>query len=122
MPKPARFALLALIALLAAPAAAVHAAPRMPIGFFDDPSFRWSPTRAENLQQASSAGASVIHTTASWAGLTPTKPAKPANGEDPAYKLGDLDELVYQSALYGLRVMIDINGRRSGRTGERHRT
>jgi hypothetical protein len=108
--KPARFALLALIALLAAPAAAVHAAPRMPIGFFDDPSFRWSPTRAENLRQASAAGASVIHTTASWPGLAPTKPANAANGDDPAYKLGDLDELVYQSGLYGLRVMIDING------------
>jgi hypothetical protein len=103
-------ALLALIALLAAPAATVHAAQRMPIGFFDDPSFRWSPTRAENLQQASATGASVIHTTASWPGLAPNKPADPADGNDPAYKLGDLDELVYQSGLYGLRVMIDING------------
>ena len=110
MPKPARLALLALIALLATPAATVHAAPRMPIGFFDDPSFRWSPTRAENLQQASATGASVIHTTASWPGLAPTKPGNPADGDDPAYKLGDLDELVYQSGLYGLRVMIDING------------
>jgi hypothetical protein len=110
VPKPARFALLALIALLAAPAATVHAAQRMPIGFFDDPSFRWSPTRAENLQQASATGASVIHTTASWPGLAPNKPADPADGNDPAYKLGDLDELVYQSGLYGLRVMIDING------------
>jgi hypothetical protein len=110
VPKPARFALLALIALLAAPVATVHAATRMPIGFFDDPSFRWSPTRADNLRQASAAGASVIHTTASWPGLAPTKPANPADGDDPAYKLGDLDELVYQSGLYGLRVMIDING------------
>jgi hypothetical protein len=110
VPKPARLALLALIALLAAPAATVHAAQRMPIGFFDDPSFRWSPTRAENLQQASATGASVIHTTASWPGLAPTRPADAADGNDPAYKLGDLDELVYQSGLYGLRVMIDING------------
>ena len=110
MPKTACFALLALVALLAAPAAAVHAAPRMPIGFFDDPSFRWSPTRAENLRQASAAGASVIHTTASWASLAPTKPANPADGNDPAYKLADLDELVFQSGIYGLRVMIDING------------
>jgi hypothetical protein len=110
VPKPARFALLALIALLAAPVAAVHAAQKMPIGFFDDPSFRWSPDRAENLRQASVAGASVIHTTASWAGLAPTKPANAANGDDPAYKLADLDELVFQSGIYGLRVMIDING------------
>jgi hypothetical protein len=110
VPKPARFALLALIALLAAPAATVRAAEKMPIGFFDDPSFRWSPTRADNLRQATVAGASVIHTTASWAGLAPTKPANPANGDDPAYKLNDLDELVFQAGLYGLRVMIDING------------
>jgi hypothetical protein len=108
--KPARFALLVLIALLAAPAVTAHAAQKMPIGFFDDPSFRWSPTRAENLRQASVAGASVIHTTASWAALAPTKPANPANGDDPAYRLSDLDELVFQSGLYGLRVMIDING------------
>jgi hypothetical protein len=108
--KPARFALLALVALLAAPAAAVHAAQKMPIGFFDDPSFRWSPTRAENLRQASVAGAAIIHTTASWPQLAPTKPANPANGDDPAYHLSDLDELVFQSGYYGLRVMIDING------------
>src|SRR6266404_3392606 len=110
VPKPARLALLALIALLAAPAATVHAAPRMPIGFFDDPSFRWSPTRAENLRHASVAGAAIIHTTASWSQLAPTKPANPANGDDPAYHLSDLDELVFQSGYYGLRVMIDING------------
>ena len=45
MLKASRFALIAFIALLAIPAAAAHAATRMPIGFFDDPSFRWSPTR-----------------------------------------------------------------------------
>ena len=110
MLKPARFALLALIAFLAAPAATVHAAQKMPIGFFDDPSFRWSPTRADNLRQATVAGASVIHTTASWSSLAPTKPADAANGDDPAYHLGDLDELVFQSGIYGLRVMINING------------
>jgi hypothetical protein len=108
--KPARIALIALVALLAAPAATVRAAEKMPIGFFDDPAFRWSPTRAEDLRQAGVAGASVIHTTASWVGLAPTKPANPANGDDPAYKLNDLDELVFQSGLYGLRVMIDISG------------
>jgi hypothetical protein len=79
-----RFALIAFTVLLAIPAAAVHAAPRMPIGFFDDPSFRWSPTRADNLRAAAVAGASVIHTTASWASLAPTKPANAANGTSPA--------------------------------------
>ena len=108
--SPVRLALLALIALLVAPAAAVQAAPRMPIGFFDDPTFRWSPQRAENLQSVAVSGASVIHTTASWANIAPTKPSNPANGDDPAYRFKDLDELVYQSGIYGLRVMINITG------------
>jgi hypothetical protein len=108
--KPARLALLALIALVVAPAATVHAAPKMPIGFFDDPTFRWSPARAENLRQASTAGASVIHTTANWPQLAPTKPADASDGDDPAYHLNDLDELVFRSGIYGLRVMIDITG------------
>ena len=110
MLKAARFALIALTILLAIPAATVHAAPRMPIGFFDDPSFRWSPTRAENLRSAAVTGASVIHTAATWATLAPTKPANAANGDDPAYKLDDLDELVFQAGLYGLRVMVNISG------------
>ncbi|MDX6474987.1 MAG: hypothetical protein QOH95_498 [Gaiellaceae bacterium] len=110
MLKPARIALFALIALLAAPAATVHAAQKMPIGFFDDPAFRWSPARADNLRQAGVAGASVVHTTATWATIAPKKPANAANGDDPAYRLDDLDELVFRSGIYGLRVMIDING------------
>src|SRR5579884_4148386 len=108
VPRSARLALAVAAALLVLPAAAAQAAPRMPIGFFDDPSFRWSPDRAQNLAAAAAAGASVIHTTADWSKIAPTRPKDPANGNDPAYKLGDLDELVYQSGLYGLRVMIDI--------------
>ena len=110
MLKAVRLVLVALAALLAIPAATVHAAQRMPIGFFDDPSFRWSATRDQNLQLASSEGASVIHTTAAWAALAPTKPADPANGDDPAYKLTDLDDLVFQAGLHNLRVMINITG------------
>jgi hypothetical protein len=108
--RAARFALFALVALAAVPAATAHAATRMPIGFFDDPSFRWSPQRAANLQAAAATGASVIHTTASWPQLAPKRPANAANGDDPAYRLTDLDDLVFQSGIYGLRVMIDISG------------
>jgi hypothetical protein len=108
--KPTRLALFALLILLAAPAATVHAAPKMPIGFFDDATFRWAAARANNLQQASNAGASIIHTTASWPGIAPRKPKSALNGNDPAYRLGDLDELVAQSGLHNLRVMIDITG------------
>ena len=108
--KAVRFVLVALTALLVIPAAAVHAAQRMPIGFFDDPSFRWSPQRDQNMQQAAVTGASLIHTTATWATIAPKKPANPANGDDPAYRLTDLDELVFNAGLYGMRVMIDVNG------------
>ena len=82
----------------------------MPIGFFDDPSFRWSATREQNLTLAESTGASVIHTTATWAALAPTKPATPSNGDDPAYKLTDLDDLVFTASIHNLRVMINITG------------
>lgn len=110
MLKVSRLALLALLALLLLPAAAVKAAPRMPIGFFDDPSFRWSPIRDQNLQLAQITGASIIHTTATWASIAPTRPANPANGDDPAYRLTDLDDLVFNAGLYGMRVMINITG------------
>ncbi len=110
MQKTARFALAALVTLVAFPAATAQAATRMPIGFFDDSSFRFSAAREENLTAAASTGASVVHTTANWAQIAATKPANPSNGNDPAYALGDLDELVFQSGLHGLRVMIDITG------------
>jgi hypothetical protein len=110
VPRAARFALIAFALLLAVPAASVHAAVRMPIGFFDDSSFRFSPQRDANLQRASATGASVIHTTANWATLAPTRPAVPSNGDDPAYKLSDLDELVFKAGLSDLRVMINITG------------
>jgi hypothetical protein len=110
MPRLARFGLVALVALLTIPTAAVHAATHMPIGFYDDASFRWSPVRSTNLEHAADAGASVIHTTASWAQIAPKRPARPANGNDRAYRLADLDDLVAGSSKVGLRVMINITG------------
>jgi hypothetical protein len=108
--RAARLTLLALTATLVVGAAQAAAAPRMPIGFFDDPSFRWSPDRAANLQRAGEDGASVIHTTANWATIAPTRPADASSGDDPAYHLADLDELVSQAAANGMRVMINITG------------
>lgn len=110
MQKAARFVLLALVALIVIPAAGTHAATRMPIGFYDDSSFRFSPARAENLADAAATGASVIHTTANWAQIAPTRPGTASDGSDPAYRLGDLDDLVFSSGLHGLRVMINISG------------
>jgi len=110
MTRFARLGLVALVALLAIPAAAVRAATHMPIGFYDDASFRWSPNRMQNLQQGAAAGASVIHTTANWAQIAPKRPARPSNGNDRAYRLADLDELVANASTVGMRVMINISG------------
>jgi len=109
--KAARPTLLALAVVSAAVfAGRVSAASQMPIGFYDDISFRWSPDRQANLDRAAAAGGSIIHTTASWPAIAPTKPADPSNGDDPAYHLNDIDELVANATTRGMRVMIDING------------
>jgi hypothetical protein len=105
-----RIAPFVLVALAAIPAATAQAAQRMPIGFFDDVSFRYAPEHQQNLADAAAAGASVIHTTANWAAIAPTRPHSALNGNDPAYHLNDLDELVASAGRYGLRVMIDITG------------
>jgi hypothetical protein len=111
VPKAARLLLPALVVAIAAVfAGTATAAARMPIGFYDDISFRWSTDRLVNLDRAAAAGGSVIHTTANWAVIAPTKPANAASGDDPAYHLNDLDELVYNASTRGIRVMIDING------------
>ncbi|HVV58189.1 MAG TPA: cellulase family glycosylhydrolase [Gaiellaceae bacterium] len=110
MPKAAWIAVLGAVALLAAPAATVNAAPRMPIGFFDDISFRYSPDADANMAAAAKAGATVIHTAASWPQIAPTRPTHPLDADDPAYHLTDLDTLVREASKYGLRVMVDITG------------
>jgi hypothetical protein len=117
VPKAAWIAVLGVVALLAAPVAAVKAAPRMPIGFFDDISFRYSPQSEQNLAAAANAGATVIHTAASWPSIAPTKPTHPLDADDPAYHLTDLDTLVREASKYGLRVMIDIWGTPKWATG-----
>ncbi|HEX4527166.1 MAG TPA: DUF5722 domain-containing protein [Gaiellaceae bacterium] len=109
MTRSLRLLFIALGIVLVAPAAA-RSATHMPIGFYDDASFRWSDSRHENLQEAASAGATVIHTTASWAQIAPTRPASASNGNDPAYRLGDLDELVANASTNGMRVLIDVSG------------
>jgi Cellulase (glycosyl hydrolase family 5) len=83
---------------------------RMPVGFFDDPSFRWAGNPGANLARAAAAHASIIHTLANWAAIAPRRPRHPLNGNDPAYRLADLDALVRTAGRYDLRVMITITG------------
>jgi hypothetical protein len=100
----------AAVAVLAGSANGVSAAPRMPVGFYDDYSFRWSPDLKNNLLAAEKAGASIIHVTADWSQIAAKQPANPANGDDPAYTIADLDNLVASAPRYGLQVMINISG------------
>jgi hypothetical protein len=108
--RPARLALLAVLVFVALPAGAALALPRMPVGFYDDNSFRWDPKAAKNLEAAQKAHASILHVTADWSQIAPTKPASPLNGNDPAYKIGDLDALIAKAGSYGMQVMINVSG------------
>jgi hypothetical protein len=108
--RPIRLASLVVLALLAGSAATASAVPRMPVGFYDDPSLRWARTQAQNLAAAAAAHASVIHTTADWSQIAPRRPRNPSNGNDRAYRLSDLDALVREAPRYGLQVFVNISG------------
>ena len=73
----ARLALAAAIFVLLA-ATAANAAPRMWIGFHDDPSFRWRTDRSDNLDGATQVGSTVIRAWVYWPQIAPTRPANPS--------------------------------------------
>lgn len=98
-----------MLAAVAAPATA-SAAPRMWVGFQDDPSFRWVPDRAAMLDRAREANATVIRTTVYWSKVAPSRPRQAANPFDPAYRLDDLDEMVRGAQQRGMEVMITVWG------------
>jgi hypothetical protein len=108
VPRKLRLALPVIIVLLALPAATAKAVARMPVGFFDDPSFRWSNQTSANLLSAQRSHISIVHILANWASIAPTKPANPLNGNDPAYNLTDIDTLVNQAQQYGFEVLLTI--------------
>jgi hypothetical protein len=112
VPRSLRVALIAAVALLAVPAATVHAAARMPVGFYDDPSFRWAPEKVipQNLAAAQKANSTIVHVLADWAEIAPTKPKNPLDGNDPAYNLTDLDALVRTAPRYNQSLLITISG------------
>jgi hypothetical protein len=80
----------------------------MPVGFFDDPSFRWSDDTAPNLASAQAANGSIIHILVNWSSVAPKRPANPLNGNDPAYHLSDIDAMVQAAPKYGLQVLLTI--------------
>jgi aryl-phospho-beta-D-glucosidase BglC (GH1 family) len=103
-----RYVLPLLVLALAITAGSAKAVARMPVGFFDDPSFRWSEEVPQNLLDAQRAHASIIHILASWAAVAPTKPKNALSGSDPAYKLTDLDGVVRAAQQYGMEVLLTI--------------
>jgi hypothetical protein len=103
-----RVALPVLVVLLALPAATARAVARMPVGFYDDPSFRWSTQINQNLLSAQRTHASIIHVLANWSIIAQTKPKNALNGSDPAYQLSDLDTLVRQAQEFGFEVLMTI--------------
>jgi hypothetical protein len=103
------FAAVAAVLVLATPPPS-PAASRMPIGFQDDPTFRWSGSAPQGLDAAAAAHASIIRTIVDWRAIAPRRPARATNPFDRAYRLDDLDALVRNAQRRGLQVMITIWG------------
>jgi Cellulase (glycosyl hydrolase family 5) len=101
--------LFAALAALLTPAVA-SAAPRMYVGFHDDPNFRWNDQRGQMLDQARAAHATIVRTLVTWANVAPKRPANASNPFDPAYNFGDLDELVRNTQARDMEVLITIWG------------
>lgn len=110
--RPLRLLLLVAVVALAAASSAAAATPPRPllIGFQDESSFLWSPSRLALLERASSAHAGVIRVIANWSQIAPEKPAAPGNSADPAYHFEGLDDLVWQAELRNMRVLLTIWG------------
>jgi hypothetical protein len=101
--------LVAAVVAALAPAAAT-AAPRMLVGFQDDPTFRWRPDRTVLLDRAVQANARIVKTTIYWYDVASERPARAANPFDPAYAFDDLDEFVRNAQGRGLDVLVSIWG------------
>jgi hypothetical protein len=97
------------LAAVAFPIAA-SAAPRMLIGFQDDPSFRWRDDRLAAFDLAQQANAGILRTTVYWSQIAQTKPANATNPFDKAYRFDDLDEFVRNAGQHGMEVMLTIWG------------
>ncbi|HEX4929678.1 MAG TPA: cellulase family glycosylhydrolase [Gaiellaceae bacterium] len=109
MKRVLQLLVVAAFAALLAPALA-GAAPRMHVGFHDDPNFRWEERRTTMLDQAKAANTTIVRTLVTWAQVAPTRPANASNPFDPAYKLNDLDELVRNTQERDMEVLITIWG------------
>ena len=109
MKRVLQFVVLAALGALLVPALA-GAAPRMHVGFHDDPNFRYEERRADVLDQARDANTTIVRTLVSWATVAPRRPANASNPFDRAYRFDDLDELARNTQERDLEVLITIWG------------
>ena len=109
MKRATQLFVVAALAALLSPAVA-SSAPRLYVGFHDDPNFRYEERRTDMLDQVKSTNATIVRTLVTWAIVAPTRPANAANPFDPAYRFNDLDELVRNAQSRDLEVLITIWG------------
>jgi Cellulase (glycosyl hydrolase family 5) len=79
------------------------------VGFMDDASLRWIPSRGRMLDRAQATGARVIRALVSWHVIAPRRPAQGAAPFE-ASRVHDLDELVAGARARGMEVMLTIWG------------
>jgi hypothetical protein len=89
---------------------AASAAPRMPVGFQDDPTFRWNDDSQLALDRVQEANASIIRATVDWRAVAPKRPARATNPFDKAYNLNDLDDMIRNAQSRGIQVVLTIWG------------
>jgi hypothetical protein len=95
----------------------------MPVGFQDDPSFRWRDDRLTNFNNAASTSATIIRSTAYWSRIAPSRPANATDPNDPGYHFEDIDDLVRNATFRGMTVLLTIWGTpgwANGDQGENH--
>jgi hypothetical protein len=110
-----------LVAAAVAPAATADR--KMPVGFQDDPSFRWRDDRMANFNNAVATNATIIRTAAYWDRIAPARPANATDPFDPGYHFDDIDELVRNATFRGMTVLLTIFGTpgwANGDQGENH--
>ena len=83
---------------------------RLLVGVQDDPSFRWAHDRAEMLDRARDASASVLRTVVVWKDAAPNRPVNAEDPFDPGYELDDVDDLVRSTQQRGMELLITIWG------------
>src|SRR5262245_14722578 len=110
MPRRTVLLLLALATLCAIAPQAAPASERMWVGFHDDPSYRWVPSRLDRIERSARDGATIVRLLVQWNKVAPRPPASPASPSDPAYRFDDIDEAVRAAQRQGQEVMLTISG------------